>query len=190
MAKLIDEITRLAEEYKTIPLLSRTHGQPASPSTVGKEMANVVYRLKRQFKQLQNAEILGKINGAVGNYNAHLSAYPNIDWHKFSEEFVTSLGIQWNPYTTQIEPHDYITEFFDAVVRFNTIIIDFDRDLWGYIALNHFKQRTIAGEIGSSTMPHKVNPIDFENSEGNLGLANAVMTHLGQNYQFLAGSVT
>lgn len=178
--KLIDEITRLAEEYKTIPLLSRTHGQPASPSTVGKEMANVVYRLKRQFKQLQNAEILGKINGAVGNYNAHLSAYPNIDWHKFSEEFVASLGIQWNPYTTQIEPHDYITEFFDAVVRFNTIIIDFDRDLWGYIALNHFKQRTIAGEIGSSTMPHKVNPIDFENSEGNLGLANAVMTHLGQ----------
>ena len=178
--KLIDEITRLAEEYKTIPLLSRTHGQPASPSTVGKEMANVVYRLKRQFKQLQNAEILGKINGAVGNYNAHLSAYPNIDWHKFSEEFVTSLGIQWNPYTTQIEPHDYIAELFDAVVRFNTIIIDFDRDLWGYIALNHFKQRTIAGEIGSSTMPHKVNPIDFENSEGNLGLANAVMTHLGQ----------
>ncbi|HHF1669339.1 TPA: adenylosuccinate lyase [Haemophilus influenzae] len=178
--KLIDEITRLAEEYKTIPLLSRTHGQPASPSTVGKEMANVVYRLKRQFKQLQNAEILGKINGAVGNYNAHLSAYPSIDWHKFSEEFVTSLGIQWNPYTTQIEPHDYIAEFFDAVVRFNTIIIDFDRDLWGYIALNHFKQRTIAGEIGSSTMPHKVNPIDFENSEGNLGLANAVMTHLGQ----------
>ena len=178
--KLIDEITRLAEEYKTIPLLSRTHGQPASPSTVGKEMANVVYRLKRQFKQLQNAEILGKINGAVGNYNAHLSAYPNIDWHKFSEEFVTSLGIQWNPYSTQIEPHDYIAEFFDAVVRFNTIIIDFDRDLWGYIALNHFKQRTIAGEIGSSTMPHKVNPIDFENSEGNLGLANAVMTHLGQ----------
>lgn len=178
--KLIDEITRLAHEYKTIPLLSRTHGQPASPSTVGKEMANVVYRLKRQFKQLQQAEILGKINGAVGNYNAHLSAYPNIDWHKFSEEFVTSLGIQWNPYTTQIEPHDYIAELFDTVVRFNTIIIDFDRDLWGYIALNHFKQRTIAGEIGSSTMPHKVNPIDFENSEGNLGLADAVMTHLGQ----------
>lgn len=178
--KLIDEITRLAEEYKTIPLLSRTHGQPASPSTVGKEMANVVYRLKRQFKQLQNAEILGKINGAVGNYNAHLSAYPNVDWHKFSEEFVTSLGIQWNPYTTQIEPHDYIAEFFDAVVRFNTIIIDFDRDLWGYIALNHFKQRTIAGEIGSSTMPHKVNPIDFENSEGNLGVANAMLTHLAE----------
>lgn len=176
---LIDEITRLAQEYKSIPLLSRTHGQPASPSTVGKEMANVVYRLKRQFRQLQQVDILGKINGAVGNYNAHLSAYPEIDWHAFSEAFVTSLGISWNPYTTQIEPHDYIAEFFDAVARFNTIIIDFDRDLWGYIALNHFKQRTIAGEIGSSTMPHKVNPIDFENSEGNLGLANAVMAHLG-----------
>ncbi|TCK67198.1 adenylosuccinate lyase [Lonepinella koalarum] len=178
--KLIDEITRLANEYKEIPLLSRTHGQPASPSTVGKEMANVVYRLRRQFNQLKQVDVLGKINGAVGNYNAHLSAYPDIDWHQLSREFVTSLGIQWNPYTTQIEPHDYIAEFFDAVVRFNTIIIDFDRDLWGYIALNHFKQRTIAGEIGSSTMPHKVNPIDFENSEGNLGVANAVMSHLGQ----------
>ncbi len=178
--KLIDEITRLANEYKDIPLLSRTHGQPASPSTVGKEMANVVHRLRRQFNQLKQVDVLGKINGAVGNYNAHLSAYPDIDWHQFSEQFVTSLGIQWNPYTTQIEPHDYIAEYFDAVVRFNTIIIDFDRDLWGYIALNHFKQRTIAGEIGSSTMPHKVNPIDFENSEGNLGMANAVMNHLGQ----------
>ena len=177
--KLIDEITRLANEYKAIPLLSRTHGQPASPTTVGKEMVNVVYRLQRQLKQLQQIDILGKINGAVGNYNAHLSAYPDIDWHQFSQEFVTSLGITWNPYTTQIEPHDYIAEFFDNVARFNTIIIDFDRDLWGYIALNHFKQRTVAGEIGSSTMPHKVNPIDFENSEGNLGLANAVMAHLG-----------
>ncbi|MFY1027746.1 adenylosuccinate lyase [Actinobacillus seminis] len=177
--KLINEITRLANEYKSIPLLSRTHGQPASPTTVGKEMANVVYRLKRQFKQLQQTEILGKINGAVGNYNAHLAAYPEIDWHTFSEEFVTSLGITWNPYTTQIEPHDYIAELFDNVARFNTIIIDFNRDLWGYIALNHFKQRTVAGEIGSSTMPHKVNPIDFENSEGNLGLANAIMSHLG-----------
>ena len=176
---LIEKITALAEQYKTIPLLSRTHGQPASPTTVGKEMANVVYRLRRQYKQLQHIDILGKINGAVGNYNAHLSAYPNIDWHTFSEEFVTSLGITWNPYTTQIEPHDYIAELFDCVARFNTIVIDFDRDLWGYIALNHFKQRTIAGEIGSSTMPHKVNPIDFENSEGNLGLANAVMAHLG-----------
>ena len=176
---LIEKITALAKQYKAIPLLSRTHGQPASPTTVGKEMANVVYRLRRQYKQLQHIDILGKINGAVGNYNAHLSAYPNIDWHTFSEEFVTSLGITWNPYTTQIEPHDYIAELFDCVARFNTIVIDFDRDLWGYIALNHFKQRTIAGEIGSSTMPHKVNPIDFENSEGNLGLANAVMAHLG-----------
>ncbi|TNG95457.1 adenylosuccinate lyase [Pasteurellaceae bacterium USgator11] len=177
--KLISEIKGLAEQFKTIPLLSRTHGQPASPSTVGKEMANVVYRLQRQLKQLQQSEILGKINGAVGNYNAHLSAYPDIDWHRFSQEFVESLGITWNPYTTQIEPHDYIAEMFDNIARFNTIIIDFDRDMWGYIALNHFKQRTIAGEIGSSTMPHKVNPIDFENSEGNLGLANAVMAHLG-----------
>ncbi|TNH04126.1 adenylosuccinate lyase [Testudinibacter sp. TR-2022] len=177
--KLISEIKDLAEQFKTIPLLSRTHGQPASPSTVGKEMANVVYRLQRQVKQLQQVEILGKINGAVGNYNAHLSAYPDIDWHVFSQEFVESLGITWNPYTTQIEPHDYIAELFDNIARFNTIIIDFDRDMWGYIALNHFKQRTIAGEIGSSTMPHKVNPIDFENSEGNLGLANAVMAHLG-----------
>ena len=177
--KLIGEIKGLAQQFKTIPLLSRTHGQPASPSTVGKEMANVVYRLQRQLKQQQQTEILGKINGAVGNYNAHLSAYPEIDWHQFSREFVESLGVNWNPYTTQIEPHDYIAEMFDTVARFNTIMIDFDRDMWGYIALNHFKQRTIAGEIGSSTMPHKVNPIDFENSEGNLGLANAVMAHLG-----------
>ncbi|KGQ36288.1 adenylosuccinate lyase [Gallibacterium anatis] len=178
--KLINEISKLAETYKTIPLLSRTHGQPASPTTVGKEMVNVAYRLQRQYQQLQKAEILGKINGAVGNYNAHLSAYPNVDWHLFSQQFVQSLGIDWNPYTTQIEPHDYIAEFFDCIVRFNTIIIDFNRDIWGYIALNHFKQRTIAGEIGSSTMPHKVNPIDFENSEGNLGVANALMTHLAQ----------
>ena len=178
--KLINEISKLAEAYKTIPLLSRTHGQPASPTTVGKEMVNVAYRLQRQYQQLQKAEILGKINGAVGNYNAHLSAYPNVDWHLFSHQFVQSLGIDWNPYTTQIEPHDYIAEFFDCIVRFNTIIIDFNRDIWGYIALNHFKQRTIAGEIGSSTMPHKVNPIDFENSEGNLGVANALMTHLAQ----------
>ncbi|KGQ32827.1 adenylosuccinate lyase [Gallibacterium genomosp. 2] len=178
--KLINEISKLAETYKTIPLLSRTHGQPASPTTVGKEMVNVAYRLQRQYQQLQKAEILGKINGAVGNYNAHLSAYPNIDWHLFSQQFVQSLGIDWNPYTTQIEPHDYIAEIFDCIVRFNTIIIDFNRDLWGYIALNHFKQKTIAGEIGSSTMPHKVNPIDFENSEGNLGIANALMTHLAQ----------
>ena len=178
--KVIDAVVELANRYKDIPLLSRTHGQPASPTTIGKEMANVAYRLKRQYKQLENLEILAKINGAVVNYNAHLSAYPEIDWHTFSQEFVESLGVTWNPYTTQIEPHDYIAEFFDCVARFNTIVIDFDRDMWGYIALNHFKQRTIAGEIGSSTMPHKVNPIDFENSEGNLGLANAVMSHLGQ----------
>ncbi|WP_045499884.1 adenylosuccinate lyase [Vibrio hyugaensis] len=178
---LIDAIKALAVEYRDIPLLSRTHGQPASPSTMGKEMANVAYRMERQFKQIENVEILAKINGAVGNYNAHLSAYPELDWHQFSEEFITeSLGVTWNPYTTQIEPHDYIAELFDAVARFNTILIDFDRDVWGYIALGHFKQKTIAGEIGSSTMPHKVNPIDFENSEGNLGLANAVFGHLAQ----------
>jgi adenylosuccinate lyase len=148
---------------------------------MGKEMANVAYRMERQYKQIASVEILAKVNGAVGNYNAHLSAYPELDWHTFAEEFVTeSLELNWNPYTTQIEPHDYIAELFDAVARFNTILIDFDRDIWGYIALGHFKQRTIAGEIGSSTMPHKVNPIDFENSEGNLGLANAVFAHLAQ----------
>ncbi|WP_194089121.1 adenylosuccinate lyase [Vibrio hibernica] len=178
---IIDAIKGLAVEYRDIPLLSRTHGQPASPSTMGKEMANVAYRMERQFKQIANVEILAKINGAVGNYNAHISAYPELDWHAFSEEFITqSLGVDWNPYTTQIEPHDYIAELFDAIARFNTILIDFDRDIWGYIALGHFKQRTIAGEIGSSTMPHKVNPIDFENSEGNLGLANAIFGHLAQ----------
>ncbi|MDB1123593.1 adenylosuccinate lyase [Vibrio algarum] len=178
---VIDAIKALAVEYRDIPLLSRTHGQPASPSTMGKEMANVAYRMERQFKQIENVEILAKINGAVGNYNAHLSAYPEVDWHEFSEAFITqSLGVTWNPYTTQIEPHDYIAELFDAIARFNTILIDFDRDVWGYIALGHFKQKTIAGEIGSSTMPHKVNPIDFENSEGNLGLANAVFNHLAQ----------
>ncbi|MBD2795191.1 adenylosuccinate lyase [Xenorhabdus sp. 18] len=176
--QLIDTLTRMAHDYRDLPLLSRTHGQPATPSTVGKEFANVAYRMERQFRQLGQVDILGKINGAVGNYNAHLSAYPQVDWHQFSESFVTSLGIQWNPYTTQIEPHDYIAELFDCVARFNTILIDFDRDIWGYIALNHFKQKTVAGEIGSSTMPHKVNPIDFENSEGNLGLANAVLGHL------------
>lgn len=176
--KLIDELKIKAALYQSIPLLSRTHGQPATPSTIGKEFANVVYRLQRQLKQLKAVEILGKINGATGNYNTHMVAYPEIDWHQFSEQFVTSLGLIWNPYTTQIEPHDYIAEFFDCIARFNTIIIDLDRDIWGYIALNHFKQKTVAGEIGSSTMPHKVNPIDFENSEGNLGLANAIMQHL------------
>lgn len=175
---IIAELKRLALEYKAIPMMARTHGQPASPTTMGKEMANVMQRLLRQREQIANVPVLGKINGAVGNYNAHLSAYPELDWNSFAKEFVESLGIQWNQYTTQIEPHDYIAELFDAIARFNTILIDFDRDIWGYIALGHFKQRTIAGEIGSSTMPHKVNPIDFENSEGNLGLANALFTHL------------
>ncbi|APC12198.1 MULTISPECIES: adenylosuccinate lyase [Providencia] len=176
--QIIDKVKAMAHEYRNLPLLSRTHGQPATPSTIGKEFANVAYRLERQYRQLQQVEILGKINGAVGNYNAHMVAYPEVNWHEFSETFVTSLGIQWNPFTTQIEPHDYIAELFDCVARFNTIVLDFDRDIWGYIALNHFKQKTVAGEIGSSTMPHKVNPIDFENSEGNLGLANAVLGHL------------
>ncbi|MEC8325466.1 MAG: adenylosuccinate lyase [Pseudomonadota bacterium] len=178
--KLLDAVHALAKEYQTIPMMCRTHGQPASPSTMGKEMANVYMRLKRQRDQIANVELLGKINGAVGNYNAHISAYPNYDWHAHAEKFVTSLGLEWNAFTTQIEPHDYIAELYDAIARFNTILIDFDRDVWGYIALNHFKQKTIAGEIGSSTMPHKVNPIDFENSEGNLGIANAIFAHLAQ----------
>lgn len=177
---IVTAIAKLAHDYAEDPMLSRTHGQTASPTTVGKEMANVAARLRRQVKTVEAVELLGKINGAVGNYNAHLSAYPEIDWQANAEAFVTSLGLTWNPYTTQIEPHDYIAELFDAIARFNTIIIDFDRDIWGYISLGYFKQRTIAGEIGSSTMPHKVNPIDFENSEGNLGIANAVFTHLAQ----------
>ena len=178
--EILAEIKALAIDYQSIPMMCRTHGQPASPSTMGKEFANVYVRLKRQRDQIANVEFLGKINGAVGNYNAHLSAYPEVNWHNFSNEFVTSLGLTWNAFTTQIEPHDYIAELFDAVARFNTILIDFDRDVWGYIALGHFKQKTIAGEIGSSTMPHKVNPIDFENSEGNLGIANALFAHLAQ----------
>ncbi|KZN43063.1 adenylosuccinate lyase [Pseudoalteromonas luteoviolacea] len=177
---LLAAIKEKAIEYKSVPMMTRTHGQPASPSTMGKEFANVYVRLQRQREQIANVSILGKINGAVGNYNAHLSAYPEYDWHAHAESFVTSLGLTWNAFTTQIEPHDYIAELFDAIARFNTILLDFDRDVWGYIALNHFKQKTIAGEIGSSTMPHKVNPIDFENSEGNLGLANAIFAHLAQ----------
>lgn len=180
MDKILSALKSLAIEYKTIPMMCRTHGQPASPSTLGKEMANVYVRLQRQREQIANVELLGKINGAVGNYNAHISAYPEVNWHQFADEFVTSLGLTWNAFTTQIEPHDYIAELFDAISRFNTILIDFDRDIWGYIAMGHFKQKTIAGEIGSSTMPHKVNPIDFENSEGNLGIANALFTHLSQ----------
>ena len=176
--KLINALKQLAKEHATVPMMARTHGQPASPTTMGKEMANVMVRLQKQRQMIAGVEILGKINGAVGNYNAHLSAYPDSDWHTISNDFVTSLGLTWNAYTTQIEPHDYIAELFDALARFNTILIDFDRDIWGYIALGHFKQRTVAGEIGSSTMPHKVNPIDFENSEGNLGLANAMLGHL------------
>ncbi|MBV1909258.1 MAG: adenylosuccinate lyase [Kangiellaceae bacterium] len=177
---VVNAIADLAHLYADIPLMSRTHGQPASPTTLGKEMANVVARLQRQQSQFGNVQLMGKINGAVGNYNAHISAYPEIDWPAFAQSFIENLGLTWNPYTTQIEPHDYIAEYFDVISRFNVILIDFDRDLWGYIALGHFKQRTIAGEIGSSTMPHKVNPIDFENSEGNLGIANALFTHLGQ----------
>ncbi|MFE8071617.1 adenylosuccinate lyase [Marinobacteraceae bacterium S3BR75-40.1] len=176
--RVIDTLTGLAHQFSAQPMLSRTHGQTASPTTVGKELANVVYRLRRQRDQIRQVEILGKINGAVGNYNAHLAVYPEVDWQANAQTFVEGLGLSWNPYTTQIEPHDYIAELFDAVARFNTILLDLDRDIWGYISLGYFKQKLVAGEIGSSTMPHKVNPIDFENSEGNLGIANALMAHL------------
>ena len=180
MQQIIDSIVALSEKHAEQPMLSRTHGQTASPTTLGKEMANVAYRLARQIKQFQNVELLGKINGAVGNYNAHYSAYPEINWPAHSQAFVESLGLEFNPYTTQIEPHDYMAELFDALRRFNTILIDFNRDVWGYISLGFFKQRLKEGEVGSSAMPHKVNPIDFENSEGNLGIANAVLGHLGE----------
>ena len=180
MQQIIDAIASLANTHADQPMLSRTHGQTASPTTLGKEMANVAYRLHRQLKQFNQVELLGKINGAVGNYNAHLSAYPDIDWAANAEKFVTSLGLTFNPYTTQIEPHDYIAELFDALRRFNTILIDFNRDIWTYISLGYFKQKLKDGEVGSSTMPHKVNPIDFENSEGNLGIANAMLAHLGE----------
>ena len=178
MERIVDRLAELAHEHAEQPMLSRTHGQTASPSTVGKELANVVHRLRRQVKQIRAVELMGKINGAVGNYNAHLSAYPSIDWAQNAKEFIESLGLDWNPYTTQIEPHDYIAELYDAIARFNTILIDLDRDIWGYISLGYFKQKTVEGEVGSSTMPHKVNPIDFENSEGNLGIANALFSHL------------
>lgn len=178
MDKLIDAIDALASDLAEVPMLSRTHGQPASPTTLGKEMTNIAQRLMRQRDQLMAVAPMGKLNGAVGNYNAHMSAYPEIDWHNESEQFVRSLGLEWNPYTTQIEPHDYIAELFHAIERFNTILIDFSRDIWAYISLGYFRQKVIAGEVGSSTMPHKVNPIDFENAEGNLGIANAVMGHL------------
>jgi len=176
--KVIEAIRNLAHSYAEQPMLSRTHGQPASPTTLGKEMANVVARLRRQRVQIAETVLLGKINGAVGNYNAHLAAYPEIDWAGHARAFVESLGITWNPYTIQIEPHDYMAELFGAIARFNTILIDFCRDVWSYISIGYFKQKTVAGEVGSSTMPHKVNPIDFENAEGNLGIANALFEHL------------
>ncbi len=178
LREVIDALTTLAHKLAAVPMLCRTHGQPASPSTMGKEIANTAYRLERQYQQFSAVQVMGKINGAVGNYNAHISAYPELDWAEIAQHFVESLGIDFNPYTIQIEPHDYIAEYFDALARFNTILIDFDRDIWSYISLGYFKQKTIAGEVGSSTMPHKVNPIDFENSEGNLGIANALLNHL------------
>ena len=171
-------LSALAHNTATAPMLSRTHGQTASPTTMGKELANVVARLRRQLSQLEHVQYLGKINGAVGNYNAHLVAYPQVDWQANAQHFVEGLGLTWNGYTTQIEPHDYMAELFNIIARFNTILIDFNRDIWGYISLGYFRQQTVSGEVGSSTMPHKVNPIDFENSEGNLGLANAVLDHL------------
>ncbi len=180
MDEVIAAVRALAHDLADLPMLSRTHGQPASPTTLGKEMANVVHRLVRQRDQVAGVPLLGKINGAVGNYNAHLAAYPDLDWPAFAQRFVESFGLDWNPYTTQIEPHDYMAELFDAIARFNTILIDFCRDVWGYISLGYFRQKTVAGEIGSSTMPHKVNPIDFENAEGNLGIANALLGHLAQ----------
>jgi len=178
MDQLIAKMVEMSVEMADIPMMARTHGQPASPTSAGKEWANVAYRLQRQAKQLMNVQIMGKINGATGNYNAHLASYPDVNWYELSEQFVQSLGLLWNPYTTQIEPHDYIAEYFHAMSRFNTIVIDFDRDVWSYISVGFFKQKTVAGEIGSSAMPHKVNPIDFENSEGNLGIANAIFEHL------------
>jgi adenylosuccinate lyase len=178
MDEIIDTLAQQAQDYAEQPMLSRTHGQTASPTTVGKELANVVYRLRKQRDQVAAVEILGKANGAVGNYNAHLSAYPEIDWPAFSQQFIESIGLTLNPFTIQIEPHDYMAEMFDAISRFNTILIDLSRDIWSYISNAYFKQKTVAGEIGSSTMPHKVNPIDFENAEGNLGIANALFNHL------------
>ena len=180
LEKVIARLTDMAHELAELPMLSRTHGQPASPTTVGKELANVVYRLRRAWDAIGAVELLGKINGAVGNYNAHLSAYPELDWEDFARNFVHELGLNFNPYTIQIEPHDAMAELYDAIARTNTILIDLDRDVWGYISQGYFKQKTKAGEIGSSTMPHKVNPIDFENSEGNLGIANAVLRHLSE----------
>ena len=178
--KVITRLGDLAHALADLPMLAHTHGQPASPTTVGKELANVVYRLRRSREHIARVTMLGKINGAVGNYNAHLSAYPDIDWESFAQDFVEKLGLGFNPYTIQIEPHDYMAELFDAIARTNTQLIDLNRDLWGYISMGYFKQKVKAGEVGSSTMPHKVNPIDFENSEGNLGVANALLRHLAE----------
>ena len=179
MDAIINHLRQFAHDYADIPMLSHTHGQPASPTTIGKEFANIVARLDRQREQIANISMLGKINGAVGNYNAHVSAYPELDWPALAQQFVTeSLGLNFNPYTIQIEPHDYIAEYFDALSRFNNIILDMDRDIWTYISMGFFKQKVVKGEVGSSTMPHKVNPIDFENSEGNIGIANALFNHL------------
>ncbi len=180
LTELQQSLLQLASTFSEQPMLSRTHGQPASPTTLGKEMANVAHRLQRQLQQLAQQEFLGKINGAVGTYNAHILAYPEVDWPALSQRFVESLGLQWNPYTTQIEPHDWIAELFHIQLRINTLLIDFCRDTWGYISLGYFRQKTVAGEVGSSTMPHKVNPIDFENAEGNFGIANALLAHLAE----------
>lgn len=180
MQSLISALVEKSHEYAAQPMLSRTHGQPATPTTLGKELSNTVFRLQRQFQGIRQVEFLGKINGAVGNYNAHVVAYPAIDWPTFCQNFVENLGLTFNPYTTQIEPHDYLAELFHAFLRFNTVLMDFDRDVWAYISLGFFRQKTVAGEVGSSTMPHKVNPIDFENSEGNLGVANALLAHLAE----------
>ena len=176
---IIAALRDLAHRHAALPMLARTHGQAATPTTLGKEMANVVARLERAASKLAAVSLTGKINGAVGNYNAHLAAYPDFDWEALARKFVENLGLEFNPYTIQIEPHDSVAELFDAYARLNTILIDLNRDIWGYVSLGYFKQKVKAGEVGSSTMPHKVNPIDFENSEGNLGLANALLRHLG-----------
>ena len=181
LAEITAKLQTLAHDLAAVPMMSRTHGQPATPTTLGKEIANVLYRLQRQIRQIEAQEFLGKINGAVGNYNAHMVAYPDVDWEAHCQAFVErGLGLTFNPYTIQIEPHDYMAEFFQTIARINTILIDFNRDVWGYISLGYFKQKVKAGEVGSSTMPHKVNPIDFENSEGNLGMANAVLGFLAE----------
>jgi adenylosuccinate lyase len=180
MERMIERLRAQARRYADVPMLSRTHGQPATPTTLGKELANIVHRLRRQCDQLKSVELVGKMNGAVGNYNAHLAAYPDANWEALSIKLVESLGLTWTPYTIQIEPHDYMAEYFDALARFNTVLLDACRDVWGYIAIGYFKQKPVAGEVGSSTMPHKVNPIDFENAEGNLGVANALLHHFSE----------